>query len=180
MSCSLLVASAATAAGATDDARGGAWTGLEVRDLEGVRWTASDLLGHVVLLDFWASWCAPCLAELPLLRRVHEELADHGVLVLGVAVDGMQRAELRSWLARHGVEWPQIREATDLSGALARRFGVEAVPRTVVIDRRGAIVAVDLRGEALRTVLRDLARTPGPRCGEGVAEETVENLPGHR
>lgn len=135
----------------------GAWSGLEIEDLEGRLWKAEDLRGRVVLLDFWATWCAPCLEELPNLRRIYEEL--EGVEVMGVSLDRSLRSRLRSFLLRHEIDWPQIHDGLGLAGPLAQRFGVEAVPRTVVLDTRGRLVAVDLRGEALFVLLRDLART---------------------
>ena len=132
---------------------------LEFRTFEGEELAAKDLLGRIVLVDFWATWCAPCLEELPNLRRIHEELASRGVLILGVSVDQTSdRAQLRTWLRRNEIEWPQVWDNRGVDGQLAKRFGVEAVPRTVVIDRAGRMVAVDLRGDALYTVLRDLGR----------------------
>lgn len=141
----------------------GVWTGVEAVDLAGDSWTSSTLLGRVVLLDFWARWCAPCLAELPNLRRIQEELAGEGLVILGVSLDSAHRRDVRSFTLRHEMGWPQIHDSRGLDGPLARRFGVEAVPRTVVVDREGRMVAVDLRGEALSVVLRDLVRPPSER-----------------
>ncbi|MEM1246017.1 MAG: TlpA disulfide reductase family protein [Acidobacteriota bacterium] len=140
---------------------GGVWAGLEMEDLQGRSWRSSDLLGRVVLLDFWATWCAPCLDEFPNLRRIHREL--DGVTVLGISVDRTNRSELRSFLLRHELSWPQVPAAQGLMSPLAKRFGVDAVPRTVVIDAKGRLVAVDLRGEALYVLLRDLSRVPSTK-----------------
>lgn len=138
------------------DSSSGVWAGLEMEDLSGRVWQPADLLGRVVLLDFWATWCAPCLEELPNLRRIAGEL--EGATVLGVSLERTTRAELRSFLLRQEIVWPQVHDGLGLAGPLARRFGVEAVPRTVVVDARGRLVAVDLRGEALYVLLRDLSR----------------------
>lgn len=136
----------------------GVWHGLEHQDLQGERWHAETLLGRVVLLDFWATWCAPCLAELPNLRRLHEDFGDGDFVLLGVNLDRTSRAALRSFLLRHDMPWPQLHDGRGLGGPVPRRFGVDVVPRTVVVDRRGRMVAVDLRGEALYTLVRDLQR----------------------
>lgn len=135
----------------------GVWKDLEMEDFGGRTWRPEDLLGRVVLLDFWATWCAPCLEELPNLRRIHDDL--EGVVVLGISLDEASRARLRSFLLRHEVDWPQVHDGLGLGGRVAKRFGVEAVPRTVVVDGRGRLVAVGLRGEALFVLLRDLSRT---------------------
>ena len=146
------------------------WRAEEWTDLEGHTWMAGDLEGHVVLLDFWATWCAPCLAELPRLRELHERFGDGGLLIFGMALDAIDRRGLRSFLLRHGIEWPQIHERDGVGSELAQRFGVEAVPVTVLIDRQGRVIARDLRGEALARVIGTLvpstqALTPAPRRG---------------
>jgi thiol-disulfide isomerase/thioredoxin len=132
------------------------WRAEEWTDTEGRTFTAAELEGHVVLLDFWATWCAPCLADLPHLRELHERFGGEGLLLFGIALDSIDRRGLRSFLLRHGVEWPQVHEPSGTDSALARRFGVEAVPATVLVDRRGRIIARDLRGEALARVLGTL------------------------
>ncbi|MEL7060952.1 MAG: TlpA disulfide reductase family protein [Acidobacteriota bacterium] len=136
------------------------WTELEMIDLKGERWTGDRLRGHVVLLDFWATWCAPCLAEIPTLRRLHHDLAPRGLVLLGVAIERTSRRELQSFLDRHDMAWPQVLDRRGFGAPLPKRFGVEAVPRTVLIDRGGRMVAVDLRGEALATAARDLVSPP--------------------
>lgn len=153
----------------------GVWAGVEAVDLTGDVWTASTLLDRVVLVDFWATWCPPCLAELPNLRRIHQELAGEDLVILGVSLNTTHRRSVRSFLLRHDMAWPQIHDGRGLEGALGQRFGVEAVPRTVVVDREGRLVAVDLRGEALYTVLRDLTQpAPGYEDGGGVPCDETE------
>lgn len=127
----------------------GIWQDVDWTDLDGRTWTVDEFRGHVVVVDFWATWCAPCLAELPNLRRLHETHHDDGLLVLGVALDAIDRRRLRSFLGRHGVDWPQVHEPQGIASKAARRFGVEAVPAVFVVDTEGRVVARDLRGEAL-------------------------------
>lgn len=148
---SLLVAFAVAPAAADSIWRAEEWT-----DVEGHAWTAGELEGQVVLLDFWATWCAPCLAELPRLRELDAEYGEHGLLVFGIALDAIDRRGLRSFLLRHDVRWPQVHEPDGVQSDIARRFGVEAVPVTVLVDRRGRVIARDLRGEALSKVISTL------------------------
>lgn len=125
---------------------------LEPSDLEGRRWTRADLRGRVVLLDVWATWCAPCLAELPTLRELRRE---HGsdLALLGLSVDRSSQATLRSFLGRHSVDWPQLWDGRGMAGPLVSRLGIDAIPRTFLFDARGRLVGVDLRGEGLRAAV---------------------------
>lgn len=121
--------------------------------LDGQAITRDDLRGTVVLVDVWATWCAPCLAEIPTLRDLH---ATHGarLRIIGVNVDSLSRRELRQWLARRGVGWPQLHDGRGLHGPLAAGLGVEYLPRTFLYDRQGRLIGVDLRGQALRDAVR--------------------------
>lgn len=122
-------------------------------DLEGQRLNET-LGGHVVLLDFWATWCAPCLEELPRLRDLEQRYGHRGLRIVGVSVDQKEKPELLAFLRRHRMSWPQVYDGLGLDGTLARHFEVEAVPRTLLFDRQGRLIAVDLRGEALEAALR--------------------------
>lgn len=134
----------------------GLWGGLEVRDIEGRAWTAGDFEGHVVLLDFWATWCAPCLADFPHLERARAAYADRGLVVLSVSLDRGSRRDLRSFVRRQGIDWPVLFDGLGARGAIARRFRVEYPPRSLLFDRGGRLVALDARGETLEAALRAL------------------------
>ncbi len=146
------------------------WHEIAWTDLEGREWTRAELEGRVVLLDFWATWCAPCLAELPHLKQLHERYSDRGFVLLGVALDTIDRRRLRSFLHRQEMRWPQIHETRGTGGEAARAFDVRAVPSTLLVDRSGRIVARDFRGPALEATIETLldlgskvrAATPSP------------------
>lgn len=97
--------------------------------------TLSDLRGKPVILNFWASWCGPCRAEMPELQRVHERLAEAGVVVLGV-----NQAESQEVIARYqaelGVDFPTV---MDNRLGVSRQYLANSLPTTFFIDREGVI-----------------------------------------
>ncbi|MEM8995183.1 MAG: TlpA disulfide reductase family protein [Acidobacteriota bacterium] len=138
------------------------WRAEEWTDLEGHTWTAAELEGQVVLLDFWATWCPPCLAELPNLRKLHEQFGENGLEIVGVALDAIDMRDLRSFQLRHSMRWTQVHERSGTGSEIARRFGVEAVPVTVLVDRSGRVIARNLHGEALAAVIATLLPDTAP------------------
>ena len=134
----------------------GLWADLAIRDLDGRVWTAADFEGRVVLLEFWATWCAPCLADFPHLERARAGYDDQDLVILAVALDRSGRDDLRSFSRRQGVTWPVLFDGLGAVGAVARRFGVEYPPRSLLFDHRGRLVALDARGSTLDAALRVL------------------------
>lgn len=132
------------------------WADLEVRDLDGRTWTAADFQGRVVLLDFWATWCAPCLADFPHLERARAGYDDRDLVIVAVSLDRADRDDLRSFGRRQGITWPVLVDGLGAAGAVARRFQVEYPPRSLLFDRRGRLVALDARGSTLDAALRVL------------------------
>ena len=131
------------------------WSDLEARDIDGRAWTGADFEDRVVLLEFWASWCAPCLADFPHIERARAAYANRG-LVVSVSLDRSSRRELRSFGRRHGIAWPVLFDGLGGAGAVARRFQVDYPPRSLLFDREGRLVALDPRGEMLDAALRVL------------------------
>ena len=129
-------------------------------DLDGRNWSAEALRGRVVLVDFWATWCAPCLADLPRLKRLHERYADRGLTIIGVSLDRSSTRDFRSWLQRQAITWPQVREAGGYDSPLARHFDVDAIPASYLYDRDGRLLATQVRGEQLETRVAALLEAP--------------------
>lgn len=125
-------------------------------DVRGRTWALSALRGKVVLLDYWATWCGPCLGELPTMKAIQEEHADGSkddFLMLGISLDA-DGWSLAEFLEREKLRWPQLCDLRAFDGALAKLYHVTGIPRTVLIDRKGRIVAKDLRGEELKKAVR--------------------------
>ena len=123
---------------------------LDATDLNGGRWNASTLSGRVVLIEFWASWCAPCLQEIPGLRELRAAHGPEQFEIVAVSLNSSGRRDLTAWINRQGLEWPQIHEGRAFNSPTARLFGVNALPASILLDQRGRIVAANLRGAALK------------------------------
>jgi peroxiredoxin len=96
-----------------------------------------DYAGEVVLVNFWATWCQPCRAELPALEALQAELAGEGLRILAVSVDAASAEAVARFAAERGLRLPVLH---DPSEAVARRYGAFAYPTSVVVDRAGRIV----------------------------------------
>jgi len=104
----------------------------------GDRIDLESLRGSVVLLDFWAHWCAPCRRTVPILNEIHERYQGRGLVVLGVNVEDLGPRRLMAAHAELGAGFPTVQDATgEVSGA----YGVTGLPTLVVIDRQGSIRA---------------------------------------
>jgi peroxiredoxin len=95
-----------------------------------------DLKGQVVLVNFWATWCPPCRAEMPGFQRVYEAKQSSGFAVVGVSMDDASRAHVVSFLRDHGIRYPVAMATTDVVEAFG---GVTSYPTSFLIDRQGRV-----------------------------------------
>ena len=95
----------------------------------------STLRGSPMILNFWASWCGPCKKELPVLKKLHEEYADQGLIILGITDD--RPSQIRAVSSQESLPYPTL---FDKRNALGRRLGVRTIPFTVFISKDGHVV----------------------------------------
>lgn len=126
---------------------------LRGTDLSGRTWDLAAMRGKVTLIDFWATWCGPCVGQFPELKRLDEEFSGKGFQLLGISLDGDDRAAFEGWLQKNGVDWPQIYDGKGWDTPLAKEFGVRGIPFTVLLDRQGRILAVDPSPGRVREIL---------------------------
>lgn len=97
--------------------------------------SSADLRGQILVVNFWAQWCGPCLQEQPELERTWRRYHDRGVTFLGVD-ERDDTSAARAWVERFGVSYPSVQ---DPSGKLANGFALIGLPDTFVVDRTGTI-----------------------------------------
>jgi len=113
----------------------------------------ADLRGKVVLLDFWATWCAPCIAEFPNLLRVYDQYAAKGTLVvIGISLD-QDSQTVQKFVHDRKLPWPQIVLGPAETNSVAKAYNVSGVPATFLIGPDGKIIAKGVTGEALRAAI---------------------------
>jgi thiol-disulfide isomerase/thioredoxin len=127
----------------------------------GSRVKLSELRGKAVVIDFWASWCAPCRAQAPIIERFAQRTAAKDVVVLGIATSGDDWARAVEFVKSQGLRYATLFDEND---RVANEFRVQVLPTLVVIDRSGVIASVrtrTVREEELdRLVNEALANTP--------------------
>ena len=108
---------------------------IGLKDLHGNPIDRASLQGKVVIVDFWASWCAPCKEEMPVLSRLHAKHAQRGLVVVGVSVDE-EVTNVQGFLAKVKASFPIVHDRTHV---VAERFAPPKMPSSYVIDRRGVV-----------------------------------------
>ena len=107
------------------------------------------------LIDFWASWCGPCRAEMPTVAKAYDEFHAKGLEIVGVSLDN-EKGDWVSAISMLNMPWPQVSDLKGWECAGAQLYNVRAIPANLLIDQQGRIVAQDLRGEDLLQKLAEL------------------------
>ncbi len=110
--------------------------------------------GRVVLVDFWATWCKPCMEEMPALVQAHQTYKDKGFEVVGISMD-RDREALAKHLQESPLPWRTLNEGEN-PNPVARHYGINRVPAAILVDQEGRVVSMDARGEELTRQLEKL------------------------
>jgi peroxiredoxin len=122
------------------------------KDLLGNPLSLAKYKDKLVLVDFWATWCAPCVGELPNFINAYNKHHAEGFEVIGISLD-QDEQKLKSFLKTKDIPWAQYFDGKGSQNKLAAKYGIDSIPATFLLDRQGRIIAQDLRGEALEQAL---------------------------
>ena len=128
---------------------------FSVADLDGDPISLSAYRGKVVLLDFWATWCGPCVGEMPNVKRVFEKYRDRDFDVIGISLD-TDEAALRTFIEENNLPWRQIFSGEGWDSPLARQFGIRGIPAPWLMDRNGKLLSPHARGAELERLVSEM------------------------
>lgn len=125
-----------------------------LKDLQGNEWTLRKQKGKVIILDFWATWCKPCVATIPIFNELYEKYNDKGLLILGIGLDEEQA--LRRFMESHNISYPVLIGNREI----AQKYRIYAIPSTFVIDKEGKITSrhVGLEPEMQTTLEEEIKK----------------------
>jgi len=128
---------------------------FDEKDLAGKQLSVGSYKGKVVLVDFWATWCGPCVGELPNVLKTYEKYHPKGFEIVGISLDS-DKTKLTSFMEAKKMTWQQYFDGKGWGNKLAGKYGVSSIPATFLLDREGKIIAKNMRGEALETEVAKL------------------------
>jgi len=129
---------------------------IKFKAVDGQEVELSKLQGKVVLLDFWATWCGPCRAELPRVKEVYEKLHAKGFEIVGISFD-KSKATLQSFVAKENMPWPQYFDGQYWDNKIGRKYGIESIPTMWLVDKKGHLREMDAREKLAELVEKLLA-----------------------
>jgi peroxiredoxin len=125
---------------------------FDEKDLLGKPFNLAAYKGKVVLVDFWATWCGPCVGELPNVQAAYEKHHAAGFEIVGISLDS-DKAKLEKFIESKKMPWQQYFDGKGWENKLAGKYGVNSIPATYLLDGEGKIIAKNLRGEALEAAV---------------------------
>jgi peroxiredoxin len=139
---------------------------FNVKDLDGNDLSLEKYRGNVILLDFWAVWCKPCIAEMPNVKGVYEKHKNANFQIIGISLD-QSREKLIGYLEKEGITWPQFFDGNGWENWVAKMYGINSIPRMYLIDGDGIVRKANVRGHALEPAVAELIQENNAKLQEG-------------
>ena len=133
---------------AKDALKGSAFADFDEKDIDGNPISVANYKGKVVLVDFWATWCGPCVGEMPNVIKTYGKYHDKGFEIIGVSLD-QDKDKLTSFIKENKMPWPQFFDGQGWQNKLAVKYGIQSIPSNYLIGKDGKIIDMELRGDAL-------------------------------
>src|SRR5258705_6392078 len=138
-----------------------------------------DLKGKIVVVDFWATWCPPCVRAMPEMKKLYTQYKSKGVEFIGVSLD-MPEAEgglaaLKEFVSKNKIEWPQYHQGT---GGLSKQWGITMIPTVFVIDADGKIASTNAR-DTIEQLIPELIAKRDRGSAPSTNGQVLEKRPGH-
>ena len=137
---------------------------LKFTAVDGEKIDLAKMRGKVVLLDFWATWCPPCRAEVPDVVATYKKFHDQGFEVIGISLDHDKDAML-GFTQEHGMVWPQYFDGQGWDNAISSGFGIDEIPAMLLIGKDGKVVKPEGSGDLAGEIEKQLAKPSAKKVG---------------
>jgi thiol-disulfide isomerase/thioredoxin len=129
---------------------------LKFTAVDGREVDLASLRGKVVLIDFWATWCGPCVEELPNVLKAYQTLHPKGFEIIGISLDS-SKEKLEAFVKERGMEWPQYFDGKSWQNEISSKYGINSIPAMWLVNKKGMVVDTEARGNLEDRVQKLLA-----------------------